>query len=362
MKHLAFSLFTLLSLLQLASCGSAQSQTGIPQQNSSCDFSGDWIIPRANVQDGGPGCDGIPALEDPSMVAISEIDFLEDDDLVLVAENGSGQANIYAHNLLDWHEIINHDADGEPLAIVYCPLTGTGIGWDRRVNGLTTTFGVSGVLYNTNIVPYDRATRSNWSQQRMECVNGERVGERPNSTNLLELRWADAQVLFPLALVTDDNTNFNRNYQSYPYGDYQTNDNNLIFPIENDDNRLPRKERVLGVMGVDVAKAYRLSSFAATGWSLIEDEFDGQELVLVGSRDPEAITVFNRVLPDGTRLDFSLVQTSGTSVLLDQEGTTWDLLGRAISGPRTGEKLTAPDAMMGYWFSWGTFYPGLEIY
>ncbi|MEM1357819.1 MAG: DUF3179 domain-containing protein [Bacteroidota bacterium] len=355
------SFIPLLFILLLVSCGSAREQN-TPRTTGSCDLSGDWLIPRANVFDGGPGCDGIPALTNPEMVPITEIGFLDDDALVLVVDNGPGQANIYAHNLLDWHEIINDEADGQALAIVYCPLTGTGIGWDRRVNGSTTTFGVSGVLYNTNIVPYDRATSSNWSQQRMQCVNGERAGERPVSTNLLELRWRDAKALYPNARVTSENTGINRNYQSYPYGDYRTNDGNLIFPIENDDNRLPRKERVFGVMGVEVAKAYRFGSFDATGWSLITDSFDGRELVLVGSQNPEAITVFDRTLEDGTLLEFTLENTTGTNVLRDQEGNVWDLLGRAVSGPRVGEKLRAPDAMIGYWFSWGAFYPGLEIY
>lgn len=353
--------FSLLFVLLLASCGSARDQSA-PRTTGSCDLSGDWLIPRDNVFDGGPGCDGIPALTNPEMATINAINFLEEEALVLVADNGPGQVNIYPHNLLDWHEIINHEADGQPLAIVYCPLTGTGIGWDRRKNGTTTTFGVSGVLYNTNIVPYDRATSSNWSQQRMQCINGERAGERPVSTNLLELRWKDAKVLYPNALVASDNTGINRNYRSYPYGDYRTNSENLIFPIENDDSRLPRKERVLGVMGTQVAKAYRFSSFASEGWSMITDSFDGRDLVLVGSQSPEVTAVFDRTLADGTQLEFTLESTSDANALRDQEGNVWNLHGRAVSGPRTGEKLLAPDAMIGYWFSWGTFYPDLEIY
>ncbi|MEO0731600.1 MAG: DUF3179 domain-containing protein [Bacteroidota bacterium] len=348
-------------ILHLASCGSAQNGVQ-PQANGSCDFSGDWLIPSNNVFDGGPGCDGIPALTDPELVSVNAIDFLEDDELVLVADDGPGRTKIYPHNVLDWHEIINDDVDNEPLAIVYCPLTGTGIGWSRRLNGSTTSFGVSGVLYNTNIVPYDRATSSNWSQQRMQCVNGERAGERPVSTNLIELRWEDARSLFPNALVSSDETGFNRNYRRYPYGDYRTNNDNLIFPLENDDSRLPRKERVLGVMDGTAAKAYRFSSFAATGWSLVTDDFAGRELILVGSNAPETIVVFDRVLADGTRLELSLTGEAGVNILQDQEGNVWDLTGRAVSGPRAGEKLRAPDAMMGYWFSWGAFYPEVEIY
>ena len=269
---------------------------------------------------------------------------------------------LYSHNVLDWHEIINDETAGKALAIVYCPLTGTGIGWDRTVNGQTTSFGVSGLLFNTNIIPYDRQTGSNWSQQRMQCVNGERSGERPVTTNLLELRFGEAKALFPDALVTSDQTGSNRNYEAYPYGDYRTNNANIIFPIDTPDDRLPNKERVLGLIDGETARAYRFGSFAEEGWSMITDEFAGRELVVIGSRSPELMTVFDRQLPDGTLLDFTLTATTGTEVLTDQEGNVWNLLGRAVSGPRTGQQLSAPTAMLGDWFGWGTFYPGLTVY
>ena len=88
------------------------------------------------------------------------------------------------------------------------------------------------------------------------------------------------------------------------------------------------------------------------------DTFAGRELVLVGGQSPELIAVFDRRLADGTLLDFSLDE----DVLLDQEGNRWDLLGRAIAGPRLGQRLPAPTAFVGYWFSWGAFYPELELY
>lgn len=350
-------------VLFVAGCG--DDSVGTPDfgnAGGACSFEGDWLIPVGSVFDGGPGCDGIPAISEPDFVAPAQATYLNDNSLVLAVDNGDGPVKLYAHNVLDWHEIVNDEADGKPVAIVYCPLTGTGIGWDRTVNGTVTSFGVSGLLYNTNIIPYDRETGSNWSQQRMQCVNGERSGERPVTTNLLELSFGVAKTLFPDAVVTSDRTGFNRNYQAYPYGDYRTNDDNIIFPIDNPDDRVDNKERVLGLIDGEQAKAYRFQSFAAEGWSMITDEFAGRELVVVGSQSPEVMVVFDRRLADGTVLDFTLSATEGTDVLTDQEGNVWNLLGRAISGPRTGQKLDAPTAMMGYWFGWGAFYPGLPVY
>ena len=124
-----------------------------------------WLIDRTKIFDGGPGKDGIPALENPDMASIgsSDLDILTDEDLVLVYKSGS-VVKAYAHPILDWHEIINDEINGEHIAITYCPLTGTGIGWGREINSEVTTFGVSGLLFETNLIPYDRLTDSNWSQ------------------------------------------------------------------------------------------------------------------------------------------------------------------------------------------------------
>lgn len=74
---------------------------------------------------------------------------------------------------MHWHEVVNDDVNDLKVAITYCPLTGTAIGWDRQLNkNVITTFGVSGFLFNTNLMPYNRRTNSLWSQQRLECVNG----------------------------------------------------------------------------------------------------------------------------------------------------------------------------------------------
>ena len=83
-----------------------------------------------------------------------------------------GHARAYPHKILDWHEIINDKIGNTAFAITYCPLTGTALGWDRTVNGTETTFGVSGLLYNTNLIPYDRLTGSYWSQMLSKSIRG----------------------------------------------------------------------------------------------------------------------------------------------------------------------------------------------
>ena len=152
-------------LLGLYACNSQKEPVSLGQNP-------EWLIPIDEIYDGGPGKDGIPALLNPHSVQATEIGYLQDEDLVLGYKVGE-EAHAYPHPILDWHEIINDAVGSEAISIIYCPLTGTGIGWDREINGATTSFGVSGLLYNSNIIPYDRLTDSNWSQIQNKCVNGQ---------------------------------------------------------------------------------------------------------------------------------------------------------------------------------------------
>lgn len=319
-----------------------------------------WLIPKAEVLDGGPGKDGIPALNDPSFVNASEIDYLNDEDLVL-GYTEDGEAKAYPHKILDWHEIINDEVANTSLAVIYCPLTGTGIAWDRMISAGKTTFGVSGLLYNTNVIPYDRLTDSNWSQMRFEAVNGELMGEEPEVISLIETSWATWKEMYPDTKVVSRETGHNRNYSNYPYGDYKSNHNSLLFPVSKTDIRLPAKERVLGIMKGANVKVYPISRFAEET-QLIRDTFQGAPVAVIGNKEANILVVLNRRLSDGSELEFTLVGEPNPWLLEDQEGNRWNLFGKAVSGPREGESLEAIPQMIGFWFSWAPFFEGIEIY
>jgi len=322
--------------------------------------SGDWLIPKEQVYDGGPGKDGIPALTNPTFIPMGEATYLNDDDLVIGVKVGD-EVRAYPHPILDWHEIINDDINGKLLSVTYCPLTGSGIGWNRVLNGQATTFGVSGLLYNTNLIPYDRATNSNWSQMRLQCVNGALKGEFIETTPIVETSWKTWREMYPGTKVVSTNTGYSRPYGRYPYGDYRTNNGSLLFPVSNDDGRLPRKERVHGVIIGDGTKVYRVRSFPDS-IATINDSFRDVPIVVVGSSLKNFVVSFERRLPDGKLLTFRPVQNSGAVVMIDDEGTAWDVFGRASSGPRANTQLKPTRSYIAYWFAWGAFYPGAEIY
>ncbi len=316
----------------------------------------EWLVPEDLVFDGGPGKDGIPSIDKPKFTSAAQVDFLKDQDLVLGIQIGD-EIKVYPHPILDWHEIVNDRIGEESIALTYCPLTGTGIGWDRIINGDETTFGVSGLLYNTNLMPYDRATNSTWSQQRLDCVNGENIGLKATLHSFIETTWKTWKQAYPSSLVLNTDTGFDRNYTRYPYGDYRTNHNNIIFPVTNEDNRLDAKERVLGVRINEVFKAYPFNP-DKSNIEKINDSLEGEKLIIVRSTTKNYIVAFNYPL-DGSLLN-ALSEEKFPAILEDSNGTQYDLFGKALD--KSGKNLERPEQFIGYWFSWAAFYPEIEIF
>ncbi len=318
--------------------------------------SSEWTIPSDEVMDGGPGKDGIPSIDSPQFDQIDDVDFMDDEDLI-VGIVKDGEAKAYPHKILDWHEIVNDKVGEQEIALTYCPLTGTAIAWDRNVNGVLTEFGVSGKLYNSNLIPYDRETDSYWSQMDLSCVNGALLNMNIVTHHVIETKWQTWKELFPDAMVLNRATGFNRDYSNYPYGDYRTNDSNLLFPVNNDDDRLPAKERVLSIIGPTASKAYSIELFDTP--KVIIDVVDGTEMIIIGDKEQNILLAFENNL-DLTNLFIAVNQLPVVATRPD--GTKIYSDGSIQGGPSDGAILDHPETFIGYWFALGAFYPDMEIY
>ena len=276
--------------------------------------------------------------------------------LVIGFKNGT-HIVAYSHIILDWHEIINDNVGDVSVAVTYCPLTGTGIGWSRIINGSETTFGVSGLLYNTNLIPFDRATNSNWSQILNKSVNGALKDQKVDLIMLFETNWKTWKTLYPNSKVVSRNTGFSRSYGVSPYGDYSSNNDRFLFPVSINDNRLPSKERVHSIVtDSGKAKSYRFTSLASK--NIIKDTFEGENYLIAGNND----FMVSFLLDDSVAsLQFDYAFNNTELLLKDNEGNEWNIFGEAISGPRRGQFLKPSDSFMGYWFSIPAFYT-TEIY
>jgi hypothetical protein len=138
-----------------------------------------FIVSNATIQlddilSGGPPRDGIPAIDNPRFITPSEADFMQGDDEVVSVTFGN-ETRAYPLRILVWHEIVNDEIAGQPIVVTYCPLCGTAMVFSRRVGARTLDVGVSGLIYQSDVLIYDRQTESLWSQLRMEAVSGSLV-------------------------------------------------------------------------------------------------------------------------------------------------------------------------------------------
>lgn len=319
----------------------------------------DWLVPREKVFEGGPPKDGIRALTTPRFIPVSRADYLDDEDLVIGLPAGR-QPRAYPHAILNWHEIVNDQLNDQPVSLTYCPLTGSGIAFPGSVRERETTFGVSGLLYSSNLIAYDRTTDSYWSQMKLLCIGGVSRGTTADPMPAIETSWKTWKQIFPESEVLSVETGFRRDYRRYPYGPYKTSEY-LLFDVDHDDRRLHRKERVLGVIVNTSVRVYRIGIFGSSR-TVIEDRLGGVELVIAGSTTENLAVAYGRQLVDGTTLSFHPATDEGTSVMIDSEGTSWNIFGEGVEGPRQGEQLTPTRSFIAYWFAWAAFYPEVEIY
>ena len=325
---------------------------------------GGATVPTSEVLDGGPGPDGIPPLETPQFTDNLRSINLDRFELVVGVKIGN-DIRAYPHNILNWHEVVNDQfaMNGSPerATLSYCPLTGSAMLWKSFMEPGNETFGTSGLLYNSNLVMYDRATISLWSQMLEQSIAGPQVQRIPDRLQVVETTWRTWQDMYPETSILTEQTGFSRPYDVYPYGSFRE-DQNLIFPANNsNDNRLHRKERVLGINVGTSSKVYPISQFSSNV-EAINDTVGDLPVVAVGSSGLNFGVVFNRELEDCTVLDFEAVQGQLPIVMRDNEGNEWDVFGTAVSGSRTGQQLQKTNSYISYWYAWTAFFPGAEIH
>lgn len=239
----------------------------------------DALVPLAAIEHGGPPRDGIPAIDRPKFVAAARTS-LRPADRVLGLEH-RGVARAYPVRILNWHEVVNDRLGGDPVTITYCPLCGTGMAFGARVpaagGARDLSFGVSGLLFNSDVLLYDRATASLWSQLRQQAISGPLKGTLLKALPLEHTTWEDWRRRHPGTEVLSFDTGFARDYERDPYAGYEAV-NRLMFDVQHRDSRLGPKEWVLGLSLGNASKAYPFATLAARVGrdGVLEDRLGGQ--------------------------------------------------------------------------------------
>lgn len=272
-------------------------------------------IPVAEIFSGGPPRDGIPSIDAPKFIRPAGAKFMRDDDIVLSLTR-SGSTRAYPLRILVWHEIVNDTLGDEPIFVTYCPLCGTGMVFDRDIGGKVRTFGVSGLLYQSDVLMYDRQSESLWSQLKMESVSGPEAGKKLRWLPSEHLTWKAWKTKYPNGEVLSANTGHRRDYVGTAYAEYFASDATM-FPVPMTRKEFSIKTWVLGLVVNGKAKAYPVTK-----------------------------------LPDGKAVE-------GT-VGGEQVSVTFH---HAENRPEVRDAKGQPlPAVMAFWFAWQAFYPDTEVW
>jgi len=188
-------------------------------------------VALAEIQSGGPPKDGIPAIDAPTFIMASDETRLSDTEPVLSLAMG-GEVKAWPIRYLMWHEIVNDTLGGTPVAVTFCPLCNTGMVFDRRLNGETLSFGVSGLLRNSDMVMYDRQSESWWQQALGEGIVGLHMGAQLAQLPAIMESWGEYRARSPQGLVMDQPA-YRRAYGSNPYGGYDSLARPFLYDGEN---------------------------------------------------------------------------------------------------------------------------------
>lgn len=262
-------------------------------------------VPLNEIIGGGPPRDGIPSIDNPKFVSVSEATFLSDEEPGL-AVSLTGVDRFYPFQIMVWHEIVNDTFNGQRVLVTYCPLCLSGIVFDPVVAGERVEFGTSGKLWQSNLVMYDRKTESLWSQILGEAIVGEMTGTKLTVLPSDQIRFGDWKKLHPQGQVLSRDTGATRFYGRDPYGDYYTDNADVGFGVKTRDDRLENKDFVLGLV-IDptspeasrgkVAKAYHVEAVKRAGE--VTDQFAGKTIVARYEEDIDAVRLFEKKA-DGT--------------------------------------------------------------
>jgi hypothetical protein len=273
------------------------------------------IVPPDQIRDAGPEKDAIPAVLEPRFVKAADAAFLDSNDKV-IGLTFQGRARAYPIKILNWHEVVDDSVAGTPLAVTFCPLVQDAAVYNRAVGGKTLTFGVSGKLYQSNLVLYDEDTQSLWSQLEGRALAGPMAGQKLATVPSTVTTWEAWRKKHPTTDVLNINTGYTRDYGVDPYWGYEHSDQ-IVSPVAHLDGRLDAHELVLGLSAGGRDEAFPLSRLGEAALPL-------------------------------------RIKLGGADVTI-----TYDADSGAAAASVSGQRVPV---YTGYWFAWAAFHPKTAIW
>jgi hypothetical protein len=210
------------------------------------DFTTTTVENWVEILSGGPPKDGIPAIMAPQFKPVAEEAAIAPREPVIALEVDGATPRAYPVRYLTWHEIVNDEVGGQPVAVTFCPLCNSAPVFDRRTEAGTLSFGVSGKLRNSDMIMYDHQTESWWQQALGEAIVGELTGmELVQIPSWME-SWEAFRTRNPQGLVMAEPA-FSRAYGTNPYRGYDSSARPFLYSGENPPHGIPPLVRVVRV-------------------------------------------------------------------------------------------------------------------
>jgi hypothetical protein len=306
------------------------------------------LIPGDELYDSGILEGGIPALTNPKYASVLASDAIIADSLYGIDLSMNGEHRFYPVQILNWHGVVNDTWGGKDIAVTYCPLCGTGIVYDRTIDGVEATFEATGQVYNNNTILKDSQTESLWVQGLGTAVQGPSIGKSLTVIPSHMMTWANWKAAYPSGLVLSTDTGVVRDYTRHPYSNYDTS-SGMYFPMNFTSSGFTAKWTVYGV--TDGTNGLGFSDVVLSG--------TGINIAYLGEEKVIAIYDFAareaRVFQAG---DHTYAYDFEKKRLTDIEtGSVWSVYGEAISGPLKGEHLLQYQATRGFWGCLAALHP-----
>jgi len=281
------------------------------------------------------GLNPFELIENPEYAPVSEIDHLKDSDMVFLTR-ASGYVQVFPHRHM-YVEIVNESLNGVMMAITYCPITHSGINWNRVVGLDTLLLTASGYLYKDNLMPLDVNSGDIWSQMLLRRFQGNaRQGEifafvELSTFPLIETTWLTVKEHFPEALVYVNKSSM-KSLASNPPG------------------------QELGIIGKLAVEVYSLDMFPGEITLHESVVISGGAIVVLGS------TQYQYMLAFRTTYKMEPVEGQFPIIMKDESGTFWNIFGEGIGGDHDGETLESPIYYTAADWAWRDLYENVVVF
>ena len=244
--------------------------------------------------------DMVPHMSDPNIMLGAEVanlnaqergKFLVSSDRVIGVEAG-GETRAYPISILNVHEIINDTLGEIPIVVTYhWPCDSVRV-FERQVEGQTVEFGISGLLYNSNLLMYVRSgvdpeseehlPESLWCQLQGRAITGNHAA-RSQTLKVIPATlttWAQWLADHPDTTVITKDPDFAKRYKGAEPTSYFLSED-LIAPVQPmpDSVSIGLKDKVIAIRGETVNRVYPLSVIAGN----LGDDGIWQDSIATGS-------------------------------------------------------------------------------